>query len=218
MDRLPYTYLLIFYCLTFACIFGRGQDSSPSCEVQVMVQRGTIEKAAPKQHLHQGIEYSDYYAELHRGSKNSDGKLDLSWLPYFYICISAVLLVATFSVLTLLRFYGWRRILSFNHNKGKETSTHMIPDLPKDSNHSTLFLQSPFPHLKDVPSPTTVGPSQPPMMTSRNQPAVTVGETQAPERAVYSLINHRKSGLPAGEQPAGTKQNKRAEYAVINFP
>lgn len=94
----------------------------------------------------------------------------------------------------------------------------MIPDLPKDSNHSTLFLQSPFPHLKDVPSPTTVGPSQPPMMTSRNQPAVTVGETQAPERAVYSLINHRKSGLPAGEQPAGTKQNKRAEYAVINFP
>lgn len=94
----------------------------------------------------------------------------------------------------------------------------MIPDLPKDSNHSTLFLQTNFPHLKDVPSPTTVGPSQPPMMTSRNQPAVTVGETQAPERAVYSLINHRKSGLPAGEQPAGTKQNKRAEYAVINFP
>ncbi|KAG8000597.1 hypothetical protein GBF38_017018 [Nibea albiflora] len=78
--------------------------------------------------LHQGTEYSDYYAG----------------------------------------------ILSFNHNKGKETSTHMIPDLPKDSNHSTVFLQSHFPHLKDIPSPTAVGPSQPPVTTCRDQSAVAV--------------------------------------------
>ncbi|TKS67092.1 B- and T-lymphocyte attenuator [Collichthys lucidus] len=171
MDRLPCTYLLIFYCLTFVCIYGRGQDSFPSCEVQVMVQRGMIKKAAPQQRLtvrcpvkHCGeslnvtwcklletntceqinqtedveITQDDKHAadrlvssltfkriSLHDDGlyrcdlgdtqighfinvSVSDGELDLSWLPYFYICISAVLLVATFSVFTLLRFYGWR--------------------------------------------------------------------------------------------------------------
>ncbi|TKS67057.1 B- and T-lymphocyte attenuator [Collichthys lucidus] len=171
MDRLPYTYLLIFYCLTFVCIYGRGQDSFPSCEVQVMVRSGMIKKAAPQQRLtvrcpvkHCGESLNVTWCklletntcgqinqtedvEITQDDKHapdrlvssltfkrisihddglykctlgdiqighfinvsiSDGELDLSWLPYFYICISAVLLVATFSVFTLLRFYGWR--------------------------------------------------------------------------------------------------------------
>ncbi|XP_041807086.1 B- and T-lymphocyte attenuator [Chelmon rostratus] len=51
MDRLPYTSLLIFYCFTIACDYGRGQELSPSCEVGLMVQRGTMWKTAPRQRL-----------------------------------------------------------------------------------------------------------------------------------------------------------------------
>lgn len=34
---------------------------------------------------------------------------DVSWLPYFSICVSIALLVVTLTVLTLLSFYGWKR-------------------------------------------------------------------------------------------------------------
>ncbi|KAE8299210.1 hypothetical protein D5F01_LYC01603 [Larimichthys crocea] len=182
MDRLPYTYLLIFCCLTFGCSFGRGQDSSPSCDVGVMVRRGTTKKAAAQQRLtvecpvkHCGESVNVTWCKLletnqweqinqtenveitqqkyvdrltsfltfKRISIHDDGlyrcnlltgdishiinitvsaevpsdagKEDVSWLSYFSICVSVILLVITVSVLTALSFYGWkRRVYSYD--------------------------------------------------------------------------------------------------------
>lgn len=51
VERLPFTYLLIFHCLTFFCVYGRGQDWFSSCEVEVMVRRGTTWRVVPQQRL-----------------------------------------------------------------------------------------------------------------------------------------------------------------------
>ncbi|KAF3694756.1 B- and T-lymphocyte attenuator B- and T-lymphocyte-associated protein Precursor [Channa argus] len=47
MDRLPYSYLLIFSCFTF--VYGKDEDFSPSCEVGLLVRRGTTLKTVPHQ-------------------------------------------------------------------------------------------------------------------------------------------------------------------------
>ncbi|KAM8748741.1 uncharacterized protein AB9X84_013836 isoform 2-T2 [Acanthopagrus schlegelii] len=49
MDKLPHTSLLIFYCVTFVCVY--GGDVSPPCEVGLMVRRGTTWTAAPRQRV-----------------------------------------------------------------------------------------------------------------------------------------------------------------------
>ncbi|XP_078118943.1 B- and T-lymphocyte attenuator-like isoform X1 [Sander vitreus] len=51
MDRPAYTHLWLFSCFTFVCIYGRGQDLIPLCEVELMVQRGTTWKTVPQQRL-----------------------------------------------------------------------------------------------------------------------------------------------------------------------
>ncbi|XP_070771466.1 B- and T-lymphocyte attenuator-like [Enoplosus armatus] len=300
MDRLPFTYLPIFCCFTFVCMYGRAHGSIPSCEVGLMVRRGMTRKTAPRQPLtircpvkHCGesltvtwcklldtkcepINYTENVeiiqinklpkdelislltfkrisisddglyrcylkdnkheeishiinisvSDLNQWVKSSDnnadelpsaaGEKDVSWLPYFYICGSIALLVFTSTVLILLSSYGWKRILTFNHTKGQEISTHVIPDLPKGNAHSTLGLQTHFSIPNDIYSPKTAERplSRPPLMTNGNQRAVanTADESQVSDHAVYAVINHRQSGIPARE----TKQNKNAEYAAIN--
>lgn len=102
-------------------------------------------------------------------------------------------------------------------------SNHTIPNLPKDSSPSSLFLQTHFPFWNDIhpPSPAERPPSQPPLMTSGNQqPAVgtTAVGIQVSGRAVYAVINHRQSGVAATEQQTATERNKKAEYAVVKVP
>ncbi|XP_044072321.1 B- and T-lymphocyte attenuator [Siniperca chuatsi] len=303
MDRLSYIYLLIFMCFTLVCTYGSAQDLFPSCEVGLMVRRGTAWKTGPGQlltvrcpvkhcgeslnvtwcklldtnkceqinytenveiiqkHVKDGITsfltfkrisihddglYRCYLkgykygvvshiinisvSDLNQGVKNSDNNADelastadeedVSWLPYFYICISIALLVITLTVLTLLSFYGWKGKLTRNHTKGQEMSTHVIPDLPKRSAPSTHVLQTHFSILNDICTPNTAEKplSQPPLMTTENQPAVanTADKSQVLDRAVYAVINHRQPGIPAREQHTVTKQNKNTEYAAIN--
>lgn len=96
----------------------------------------------------------------------------------------------------------------------------MIPDLPKGSAPSTLFLQNQPSSLNDIHSPSIVErpTSQPNMMTDGNQPATakTAHESQASDSAVYAVVNHRQSGIiPVREQHTATEQNKNAEYAAI---
>lgn len=95
-------------------------------------------------------------------------------------------------------------------------STHVIPGLPKGNAPSTPVLQAQFPiqnyiyspSTSERPQPHTITPS---LMASGNQPAVANTAD-----AVYAVINHRQSGIPAREQHAATEQDKKAEYSAIN--
>ncbi|XP_073329966.1 B- and T-lymphocyte attenuator-like [Pagrus major] len=185
MDRLPRTYLLVFYCVTFVCIYGGSQDVSPSCEVGLLVRRGTTWTAAPQQRvtvrcpvndcgeslnvtwcklsdtniceringtenvqqndkhvkddlisfltfkrisIHddglyvcslKGYKYevishvinisvSDFYQGVKTSIDTTDeppsvaGDEDLSWLPYFFICLGVALLFGALTLLTIL--------------------------------------------------------------------------------------------------------------------
>ncbi|XP_036964546.1 B- and T-lymphocyte attenuator isoform X1 [Acanthopagrus latus] len=175
------------------------------------------------------ISVSDSYHGVKQSVDTTDespsvaGDEDPSWLPYFYICAGIALLVTTLIVFTLLSFHGRKRVQTFNHNKGQEMSNHTIPNLPKDSSPSSLFLQTHFPFRNDFhpPSPAERPPSQLPMMTGGNQqPAAgnTADGSQASDRAVYAAINHPQSGVAAREQHTATEQNKKAEYAVVKVP
>ncbi|KAK5602821.1 hypothetical protein CRENBAI_025094 [Crenichthys baileyi] len=64
--------------------------------------------------LNEGVENSDNFEV----DSNTPGDED-SWLPYFMICISIVLPVATVIVLTLVCFHGWKGTWSSN-NKEQE--------------------------------------------------------------------------------------------------
>ncbi|XP_038575632.1 B- and T-lymphocyte attenuator isoform X1 [Micropterus salmoides] len=273
MDRLLRTYLLIFSCFTFVCIDGRDQDLFPSCEVTLMVHRGTTLKTAPRQPLtvkcpvkHCGesldvawckllntnrceqinetgnveilqdemisslifkrisiyddglyrcyLKGSKYVAvshiinisvsDLHHGVKKSDINADElpsaadgeeeSWLPYFYICVSITLLVVILTVITHLSFYGWKRILTFNHAEGQEISTHVIPNLPKGNAPFSPVLKTHFSILDDIYYPSTARRPlpQPPLMNNGNQPAV-ADKSQTSDHAVYAIINHQQS-------------------------
>ncbi|XP_054471020.1 uncharacterized protein si:ch211-214p13.8 isoform X2 [Anoplopoma fimbria] len=161
--------------------------------------------------LNQGLEISDYNAD---GLPSTAGDEDVPLLPYFSICLGVALLVFILTVLTHLGFYGWKRQL--NHREGpamQEKSTHMIPDLPKGSAPSTLTL-----HYTYSPSTAERPPSQPPLMTNGNKPAVTntAEESQVSDRVLYAVVNHRRSEIPVTEQHAATKPNKNAVYAAIN--
>lgn len=66
----------------------------------------------------------------------------------------------------------------------------MIPDLPRRSEP----MQTHFPILTDINSPTTAGtPQSPPcLVTHGNQPLANMGtESCASDRAVYAVIQHR---------------------------
>lgn len=158
--------------------------------------------------FHQETEILGYKADpslkLELSPAGDDGE---SWLPYFLICFCVALLVTVLTVFTLLRFYGWRRILTFTHAEGQERSTRMMPDLPKGNTPSPLVLPAQFssPHTIQCQSTTGRPPSQPaPAATTGNQPAV----ANTADRAVYAVINHQQLQIPAREKSA---------YAAINF-
>ncbi|XP_039673342.1 B- and T-lymphocyte attenuator isoform X2 [Perca fluviatilis] len=213
MDRPAYTHLWICICFTFVCIYGRGQDLFPLCEVELKVRRGTTWKTVPQQRLtvrcpvkHCGesisvtwckqldtnkcerinhaenveitqndehvkdelISYLTFtrisindnglyqchvkgyksqqishfinisVSDLKQGVENYDnnayelprlaaGDKDVSWLPYFFICASIALLVATLTVSTHLSCYCWKRILTYNQSKRQECSFRSCP-------------------------------------------------------------------------------------------
>ncbi|KAL3056391.1 hypothetical protein OYC64_018971 [Pagothenia borchgrevinki] len=147
----------------------------------------------------------------------ADAGEDVSWLPYFYICVGIALLVFTLIVLTMLDSYGWKRIMTFHHTKGtalQERSSQMIPNLPSASAPSTFYLHDINYSPAERP-PSHPHPSHPPLRTNGEQPAAanTATEGQVSDHAVYAAVKHR-SQIPAGEQDAVTKKN--AEYAAIN--
>ncbi|KAF3843151.1 hypothetical protein F7725_002000 [Dissostichus mawsoni] len=109
----------------------------------------------------------------------ADADEDVSWLPYFYICVGIALLVFTLIVLTMLDSYGWKRIMTFHHTKGKALQTTITPP-----------------------------PITPSLRTNGEQLAAanTAAEGQVSDHSVYAAVKHR-SQIPAGEQDAVTKKN-----------
>ncbi|KAI9530323.1 hypothetical protein NQZ68_004340 [Dissostichus eleginoides] len=135
---------------------------------------------------------------------------DVSWLPYFYICVGIALLVFTLIVLTMLDSYGWKRIMTFHHTKGKalqERSSQMIPNLPSASAPSTFHLHDINYSPAERP-PSHPHPSHPPLRTNGEQLAAanTAAEGQVSDHSVYAAVKHR-SQIPSGEQDAVTKKN-----------
>ncbi|KAI3356322.1 hypothetical protein L3Q82_017552 [Scortum barcoo] len=167
--------------------------------------------------LNQGVKSSDNNAdELPSVVGNSPiaGDEDVSWLPYFSICVSTALLILTLTVMTLLSFHGWKRTLTFSDTNRQKMSSHVIPSLPKVNPPSTPILQSHLTIENDIYSRSTAEkPSQPPPMTDGSQPA-----SANTSNAVYAVIKYCQSGIPAREQHAAARQDKKAEYAVINVP
>ncbi|XP_033984594.1 uncharacterized protein si:ch211-214p13.8 isoform X1 [Trematomus bernacchii] len=167
-------------------------------------------------HVHD-LDYSADELPSSASAAVADAGEDVSWLPYFYICVGIALLVFTLIVLTMLDSYGWKRIMTFHHTKGtalQERSSQMIPNLPSASAPSTFYLHDINYSPAERP-PSHPHPSHPPLRTNGEQPAAanTAAEGQVSDHAVYAAVTHR-SQIPAGEQDAVTKKN--AEYAAIN--
>uniref|UniRef100_UPI0037E7B5E0 B- and T-lymphocyte attenuator-like n=1 Tax=Semicossyphus pulcher TaxID=241346 RepID=UPI0037E7B5E0 len=51
IDKRLYSFLLICSCFSFVYVYGRGKDLLPSCEVALLVRRGTTLKTVPQQPL-----------------------------------------------------------------------------------------------------------------------------------------------------------------------
>ncbi|XP_029386241.1 B- and T-lymphocyte attenuator isoform X4 [Echeneis naucrates] len=162
------------------------------------------------------ISVSDMYEGVEKTEKNNievasldaAGSGAVSWLPYFYICFSIVLLFLMITAFTWLCFYGWKCKPANKASKRQEMSSHMIPDLPKASAPSTPVLQVRFVWNEANP-PSTSGsqPSAPSLFSSGSQPCESTGVSHT---AVYTSINHTVSGMPARKEEV-----KDTEYAAI---
>ncbi|XP_070694736.1 B- and T-lymphocyte attenuator-like [Pempheris klunzingeri] len=149
--------------------------------------------------LNQGVKNPDYKAyELNDRSVASKNEEDISWLPYFSICVCIALLVITLTVVTLLSFYCRKPFPTNNHSKKQDMSTQMIPDLPKGSSPSTLVLQTHFSVLNDIYSPSPA--ERPPARPSQAEAPNTADQSRESDCVVYTMINHPKT--PAKEQHA----------------
>ncbi|XP_008296968.1 B- and T-lymphocyte attenuator isoform X2 [Stegastes partitus] len=169
--------------------------------------------------IYMGAEYSDKAAVMSLSADDDDDDDEVApWLPYFCITMSIVVLVAVMVVLTLLRFYGWKRILIFKDTKGEEMPTQMIPDLPKWTESSSPALQSRIFVVNDIYSPTTPEtPKSPPAPSpAEDQPAAS--DTADKTSAVYAVINHSQPGMAARKQNAATKEEKSPQYTVVKVP
>ncbi|XP_034549087.1 B- and T-lymphocyte attenuator-like isoform X2 [Notolabrus celidotus] len=145
---------------------------------------------------------------------------DLSWMPYFYLSLSIAPLAAILTVLTILRLYCWKRILTINQKKNQEISTHTIPDPPKGSAPSISVLPANFEVLHENYSPPAPASAlQLPPMTCGNQSSVahTADKSLGSDHAVYAAVSRRQPEKPARElQNHATHKN--TEYATIKFP
>ncbi|XP_022054800.2 B- and T-lymphocyte attenuator [Acanthochromis polyacanthus] len=168
---------------------------------------------------YQGVEMSKF-----EGAKlpSADGEDDYSWLPYFCITVSILLLIVTLPVITMLRFYGWRRILTISHTKGEEMPTHMIPSLPKWTHSSSPVLHSCVFTVNDIYSSATpeILKSPPDLSPTADQTTVsnTADKSQLPPDPVYAVINHRQPGMADRKQNAAPKEDKNPQYAVVKVP
>ncbi|XP_060909429.1 uncharacterized protein si:ch211-214p13.8 isoform X2 [Labrus mixtus] len=142
---------------------------------------------------------------------------EASWQPYTFICVSIVFLAATLTVLMLLRFYGWKRVLIVNETRAQEFSCHKMTNLPKWTAPSIPVQPANLYSLNENHSQTGLRrTSQPPLTTSRNQPAVANPSDQSPgsQHEVYAVIS-RQAVIPAREQHDQTTGNKSTDYAAI---
>ncbi|KAM6978830.1 uncharacterized protein LKV04_014176 [Tautogolabrus adspersus] len=168
------------------------------------------------------ISVSDFYQGFQNEHYEADAVSSVaqveeaSWQPYAFICVSIVFLASTFTVLMLLRFYGWKRILTVNQTRAQEFSCHKMTNLPKSRAPSISVLPANLYSLNENYSHTGLRPtSQPPLTTSRNQPAVAnpADQSQGSHHAVYAVISRQV--IPAREQHDQTIGNKNTEYAAI---
>ncbi|XP_054871054.1 B- and T-lymphocyte attenuator [Amphiprion ocellaris] len=168
---------------------------------------------------YQGVEMPKFEAVK---ISSTDGEDDYSWLPYFCIPVSIVLLIVTLTVITMLKFYGWRRILTINHTKGEEMPTHMIPDFPKWTHSFSPVLRSSVCTVNDIYSSTSpeTPKSSPALSPTGDQPAVsnTADKSQPSASAVYAVISHRQTGMAARKQNTAPTEDKNPQYAVIKVP
>ncbi|XP_030614943.1 B- and T-lymphocyte attenuator-like [Archocentrus centrarchus] len=169
-------------------------------------------------------------SDLHQwaeNSNNNDGKTGellaaadnktVVWKPYLFIGVGIPFLILTLTAMTLLSFYDWKRVPTFNYVKGEEIPTHMIPDLPKWSPPSTPVLSTHLSILNDIHSPRTTERSKSPAsQPCESQPSASKPVVKTEVCAVYAVINHRQSSQPAGKQHTVTHQVKNPVYATIN--
>ncbi|XP_059199235.1 B- and T-lymphocyte attenuator [Centropristis striata] len=186
---------------------GYGPDAQISHKINISVSESN-----------KGVKPSECVTEVELPNAAA-GDYSMPWLPYLAICLTVALLVATLTVITLLSFYVWERILTKNTKEQDTSSTHIIPDLPNGNAPSPFFLRPHLSFLNDTNSPSTSErpPPHPALVTSGTQPAVTntADGSQESDRAVYAVVNHRQSGVLAREQPASEQQQKNTEYAAI---
>ncbi|XP_035507472.2 uncharacterized protein si:ch211-214p13.8 isoform X1 [Scophthalmus maximus] len=171
--------------------------------------------------IHQGVESTDNSEEV--VSLSTAGDEAGSWLPYVYICGGIALLVFSITALTHLHFHGCKQMLTHKPTKGQETSAHMLPALPKWGAPSAPVEQAHFVR-KAPPSPRPAG-SPPCPIAGGKQPLAgrTAEERQASPYAVYAVINHAQTGIPARKHHAATGQDKppgdaSAKYTVVKRP
>ncbi|XP_047457737.1 B- and T-lymphocyte attenuator-like [Mugil cephalus] len=133
------------------------------------------------------------------------------WVPYFVICFSVILLVATLSLIVMLRFHKWNQKLTCNSTKGKETSTKMIPDLPRWSAHPSPVPQTHLSVPNDIYFSSAAG------TPSFAAAAKTQMKGQGSECEVYASIMLRPAGIPHIYPTINTmKQAKGTEYTAVN--
>ncbi|KAF6724824.1 hypothetical protein FQA47_012485 [Oryzias melastigma] len=132
-----------------------------------------------------------------------------SWLPYFSICFSTVVLVISLALIKVLCCKSRDRLLTCICPKRKEMSNRMTPILPKMS--SSPAPHSSFSHLNGAhysSSATTTVSLSP---TERRPAAANSrGQTGVSDTVIYSVITITGSGKPAAASP-----EERTEYAAI---
>ncbi|XP_024860403.2 B- and T-lymphocyte attenuator isoform X1 [Kryptolebias marmoratus] len=180
-------------------------------------------------------------SDLNHGADNADNKAavvtavsqggvddidgtNYSWLPYFIICVTILLLVITLTTLTLLCFFGRKRTWTCSYARQEKISTQAIPNTPKTSARTSPALQTHLSVLNDIycsnSAETTTTTSSVPSLPADNQPpvATTAAEGQAANSSVYAVINHQQSRTSSRKQSAIYEKVDDLQYAAVNLP
>ncbi|KAF0026547.1 hypothetical protein F2P81_021284 [Scophthalmus maximus] len=236
----------------FVSIHGIRKGSSHPCRVDVMVRRGTTLKIAPHQPLsvgcpvrHCGTWLSVTWCKIldrnrcerMKSTENveirqKDGRAKDELISYLtFKRISAhddglykcYLEAYEYESITHTINISVSEMLTHKPTKGQETSAHMLPALPKWGAPSAPVEQAHFVR-KAPPSPRPAG-SPPCPIAGGKQPLAgrTAEERQASPYAVYAVINHAQTGIPARKHHAATGQDKppgdaSAKYTVVKRP
>ncbi|XP_078795839.1 uncharacterized protein LOC144988785 [Oryzias latipes] len=134
-----------------------------------------------------------------------------SWLAYFSMCVSIVVLLISLTLITVLCYRSWGGLQTCIHAKRKQgMSNQMIPILPKMS--SPPGLHSSFSLLYDAHCSNSARATTVSFSPTENQPAAanSDGKTRVSDTVIYSVITIRGSG-----KPVAASQVERTEYAAI---